>query len=161
MMTDTVKVKKRRYRRSTPVGRLKSNAEKLVRHASLMRARLTSWGASEPTLDLVSSKLSLVEDSAAVMRHALSSLERSGWEPPTKSSGVEYVPGDRVAIAESHRSEYEEAYADQLRDDPDMLDELVVSKVLDSGKVVVQRGKKTPFAVAKSHLVHVEEEDEC
>jgi len=65
-----------------------------------------------------------------------------------------------VSISPRHREDYEAAFEDVLRDDPDMLDDLVVDKVLPNGKIVVRRGKRTPFPVSKSHLVEAEDEDD-
>ncbi len=152
--------KKRRYRRSTPVGRLRRNVQKIGRHVVLMRTRIASWNADPPELALVSSKIDVVEGAVATMEGALEVLEKSGWAPPPRSSALEFEVGQHVAIAPRYRDEYEAAFEDVLRDDPDMLDDLVVDKVLESGKIVVRRGKRTPFPVSKSHLVEVEDEDD-
>jgi hypothetical protein len=152
--------KKRRYRRSTPVGRLRRNVQKIGRHAGLMKARITAWKAEMPELSLVLSKIEGVEGAVATMDGALESLEKSNWSPPPRSSALEFVPGQHVAISPKHRQDYESVFEDVLKDDPDMLDDLVVDKVLESGKIVVRRGKRTPFPVSKSHLVEAEDEDD-
>jgi hypothetical protein len=125
-----------------------------------MRARIASWKTETPELSLVTSKIEVVEGAAAVMEGALESLEKSGWVPPPRSSALEFEPGQHVSISPRHREDYEAAFEDVLRDDPDMLDDLVVDKVLPNGKIVVRRGKRTPFPVSKSHLVEVEDEDD-
>jgi hypothetical protein len=152
--------KKRRYRRSTPIGRLRRNVQKIGRHAGLMKSRILAWKTETPELILVSAKIEAVEVAVAVMDGALESLERSNWSPPPRSSALEFVPGQHVAISQSHLEDYKAAFEDILRDDPEMLDDLVVDKVLLNGKIVVRRGKRTPFPVSKSHLVPLELDDD-
>jgi len=150
--------KTRRYRRSTPLGRLVRNVEKIVRHASLMKARLLSWGvASDSRLSLLVFMTDEVTGKAGDMTDVLAKLEAEGFTPPERPRGGEYAPGQRVQVAAKFRAEYEEAFRTVIASDPEYLDDLVVDSVLESGKVVVRRGKKSPFVVSKTHLLPLRE----
>lgn len=152
--------KTRRYRRSTPLGRLGRNVEKIARHASLLKARLLSWGVvGESKLSLLVFVADEVSAKAAGMSGVLAELEAEGFAPPARPRGVEYLPGQRVQVASKFRGEYEEAFKVGIAADPGYLDELTVESVLASGRVAVRRGKKSPFVVAKTHLLLLREVD--
>jgi hypothetical protein len=156
-MSNSLK-KTRHYRRSTPLGRLCRNVEKIARHASLLRARLLSWGVDgEPRLAVLASSVEEVVARAEDMAGVLAKLEAAGFAPPAHPRGVEYEPGQRVQVAPKFREEYEEAFRSVMESDPGYLDDLTVDSVLSSGKVVVRRGRKSPFVVAKTHLLLLRE----
>lgn len=146
--------KPRRYRRSTPVGRLRRNAVKIARHASLIQIRLISWGMVRDNrvaeiLDKVSRILELFADTDRI----LAKLEKSGFTPPSKSSSISYVVGQRVMIAPKARLKYKTVFKQFLQRDPMFLEDLVVSDLLPSGEVVVRRRNQLPFMLPKSHLL--------
>lgn len=154
------KKKLRRYRKSTPLGRLRRNVDKAARHAELLKARLLSWGSDNGRLVTVAEWADDVIDRAYEMNQILMSLEDERFVPPERPRTVVYVPGQRVAVAEKYRDKYEQAFKEVLKSDPKFLDDLVVEDVLCSKEIVVRRGKKTPFMVSKTHLVLVGEPDE-
>ncbi len=148
-----VVMKPRRYRRSTPVGRLRRNAQKVLKHAGFIRRRVASWGADASELALVHERAKLVSEMAADMDGALGELEARGYEPPPRPSSPEYAPGDQVAVAVKHLDRYREALAGLMKDDPDMLEWLVVDRVLPSGELVLRRGKRVVLPmVPRSHV---------
>ena len=150
--------KTRRYRRSTPLGRLSRNVEKIARHASLLKVRLLSWGVTtESKLSLLVFMTDEVAGKASDMTDVLAKLEAEGFTPPERPRSVDYVPGQRVQVAPKFRAEYEEAFETVIAADSGYLDELTVESVLASGKVVVRRGKKSPFVVSKTHLLLLRE----
>lgn len=157
-MTMSASRKTRRYRRSTPLGRLSRNVEKIARHASLLKARLLSWGvAGDSRLSPLVFVADEVSAKAGGMSEVLSKLEAEGFTPPERPRSVEYLPGQRVQVAPKFRPEYEEAFSSVIAADPEYLDDLAVESVLASGKVVVRRGEKSPFVVAKTHLLPLRE----
>ena len=58
-----------------------------------------------------------------------------------------------MAIGPKYLDKYRQVFASVLKDDRSWLKDLTVVAVLASGEIVIQRGKSTPFPVAKSHLV--------
>jgi hypothetical protein len=80
-------------------------------------------------------------------------LEKSGFVPPKKSGALVYQIGQRVMISPKARPKYREVFKQALRDDPKLLDDLVVDNLLPTGEVVVRRGKQLPFMTPKSHLL--------
>ena len=144
------------YRRSTPVIRLRRNVEKLAKHAELCRERLAAWKASKhPVVDKALEAVTLLEGVVCQVDSLVGELERTGFVPPRKVVVWQPAPGDVVRVADHYLSQFLEIYADVVRDDPDMPNELVVQKCTTKGGVVVQRRKKMPLAVRKSHLVLV------
>jgi len=147
------KVKKVRYKRSTPVGRLRRNAAKVSRHAGLVLARMASWGTvTEPKVRKVKSLVDEIIQDAASIDRLLGALETNGFVVPKRSSAITFIVGQKIAISKKHRAKYRAAYSQVLKSDPHLLDDLVVTGLLPSGEVVVQRGQRTPFMVPKSHL---------
>jgi hypothetical protein len=91
--------------------------------------------------------------SIAKLKDEVGALVTSRFMPPRRSSALVFVEGQTVAVAQKHRSKYESAFEKVLKEDPEFLDALVVSKVLPSGEITVRRGQRTPFILRKSHLV--------
>jgi hypothetical protein len=150
-------VKPPKYRRSTPVIRLRRNVAKLARHADLVVDRLNSWGASEdPSLGAVLETVMTVVDYILQLDAQVGVLEDTGFVPLRRSAAIVFDVGQEVAIIAKHRQKYREAFESQLKEDPMLLDGLVVRKIIKaSGEVVVQRGSRTPFIARKSHLTLV------
>jgi len=141
------------YRRSTPVIRLRRNVDKIVRHAALCKDRLDIWKAS--TNSEVEGAIKSVEAILELVKRLAGHVDRlvsSGFVPPRRIPAWQPAKGDRVRVVDDHRLKYEEAFASVLKSDPEMLDDLVVVETLSSGEVSVQRGRKMPFLVRKSHL---------
>ena len=162
-----------RYRRSTPVIRLQRNVEKIVYLISLGLDRLRDWqesatrrSASRGTEiqtnghEVVERALvvaSEVAEKSVELDDLVSDLEASGFVPPKRSTAYQPEVGDRVQICDRARPRYRQLYEQQLREDPKMLDELVVVKIMPSGEVSIQRGRRTPLVARKSHLCPVRE----
>jgi hypothetical protein len=79
-------------------------------------------------------------------------LEKSNFVPPKRSSALHFEIGQHVAIAQKYRETYKLMMAPLLEQDPTLLDDLMISNIMPTGKLVVRRGK-TPFIAAKCHLV--------
>lgn len=149
--------RKRGYTRRGPVGVVCQNVASVVRHAHLAAARLDGWRASDDPLVLEAGALALsVHDDAVRLSGLVESLAKSSFEPPAK---VEFPlsVGERVRVRPEHRRRYEAAYAQALSEDPAMLDDLVVESLLETGEVLVRRGRRTPFPARKSHLARLKE----
>lgn len=138
---------------------MRGNVSKSARHASLLLDRLLSWGSTDERLVELSAGSHAVLDKLASMDEILVALEDEEFVPPLKPRAVVFATGQGVRIAEKYRAKYREIYADVLLADSQYLDDLVVLKVLESGEVVVRRGRSTPFAVSKTHLVHARSGD--
>lgn len=151
--------RKRCYRRSTPVGRLRRNVAKVTRHAELALARMESWHNGKSNQKLEAAKVTVHEVLAKTteLDRILGLLEKSNYIPPKRSSALKYEIGQHVAVGPKHVAKYRLAFAEVLKKDPNMLKDLVVSNILVSGEVVVRRGECTPFLVAKSHLAGLKE----
>jgi hypothetical protein len=150
--------RRRRYERSTPVGRAEKNLVKISRIGQLTLERLRSWIATpliDEDLDKAIAWLSECVAAAEETSSRVRGLMERGWSPPKRSSSVVYARGDHVRVNEKYRSKYLEIYA------LDVIHDLVVSKILPSGEVVVQHGRATPFIVAKSHLERMRDEEEA
>lgn len=150
-----IKACKRRYRRSTAVGRCRKNAAKSMFHLRLVSDRLLSWGRSHETLESARRYIDEVADDLTKIDGYLASLESCGYVPPKKSYSVCYAKGDLVSICKPYRRKYELAFAAQIAEDPSLLDELIVVDVLPSKELVVRRGKRTPFLVRKTHVAKI------
>ena len=148
------KSKPRQYRRSTPVGRLRSNAAKVTRHASLVQIRIMSWGeVDDERVAQVLNRMSGIQVLVSEADKILEKLERSGFVPPKKSGALVYQIGQHVMISPKARPKYMEVFKQALREDPRLLDDLVVDNLLPTGEVVVRRGWQLPFMLPKSHLL--------
>ena len=151
--------KPRKYKRSTPVGRLRRNAGKIARHASLVQIRLRSWnGVSDSRVEAAKVIVDEIMSQASRLDGVMKVLEKAGFVPPRRSSALKYSVGQHVAISPKYQRKYTLVFAKVLRGDRKLLSDLVVSNILPSGEVVVQRGKRSPFVVAKSHLVPAKEQ---
>lgn len=169
-MKDRRQKKLRQYRRSTPVGRLRSNAEKLKRHAALIGNRVRSWGRIDESCavhvegshnaDFHVSKIveivDLILSTVGILDGLLLRLEQSGFVPPKPSSALVYTIGQHVAIAPRFMEKYRSIFESVLKSDPGLLDDLIVDGLPPSGEIVVRRGRRTPFMAPKSHLVAID-----
>jgi len=142
-----------RYKRSTPVVRLKRNVEKILRHCDLVMTRLETWRSSESSSVLGAIVLTdALRDQALKIHAIIDALDKTGFVPPRKQAAWQPGVGEHVAVLPKHRDKYAEALEEVLREDPQLLDDLLVTKITKAGEVVVRRGKRTPFWVRKSHL---------
>lgn len=150
---------KRSYKRSTPIGRLRRNVEKIVMHAVLSQARLKSWqnGVPDPRMTSAWKILQRMIYKAGQVDAILESLEESGWQSSKKTSIIHFEVGQHVAIAPGSRQKYELVFGKSLKKDPGLMDDLIVETVLPSGGISVRRKHGTPCLIpAKSHLILVE-----
>ena len=147
-------LKPRQYRRSTPVGRLRRNASKAARHASLVQARMASWGeVDDDRVVKVRSNMGAIMMLASESDRIMERMEKSGFVPPKKSGALVYQIGQHVMISPKARLKYKAVFKQALKDDPKFLDDLVVDNLLPTGEVVVRRGKQLPFMTPTSHLL--------
>jgi len=147
---------KRSYRRSTPIGRLRRNADKIVRHALLAQSRLKSWqnGIANPHMQMAWKILEEIINKAFCLDSIMDELEDSGWKPPKKPGSPHFEVGQHVAIAPKSRPRYAQVFGAALKVDPDLMDDLVIESILPSGWISVRRGHSLPCLIpAKSHLV--------
>jgi hypothetical protein len=151
--------RRRSYKRSTPIGRLRRNADKIARHALLSQDRLKSWqdGVPNPHMQDAWKILESIINKTFQLSSLMDALEKSGWEPPKKTGAIHFEPGQHVAIAPGSREKYKLVFGKHLARDPDLMDDLVIEAILPSGGISVRRGRGTPCLIpAKSHLVLVE-----
>jgi len=138
------------------VVRLQRNVEKMIKHAELCRDRLEVWKVSQdPGVDRALELVSALVSDVSLLNEQVGALEKSGFVPPKRTVVWQPAQGDVVRVTDEQRGQYEEIYASVLKDDPEMLQELVVQRCTSKGGVVVQRKKRMPFAVKKSHLALV------
>jgi hypothetical protein len=131
------------------VGRAVKNLTKIDKIARLTLDRLRSWGGGAVNEDLAMA-ISWLEQSMEANIEATSRmyiLADIDWAPPKKSASISFGEDDLVQIAPKYRDKYLEVYGTEI------IDDLVVAKVLPSGEIAVRHGRKTPFIVAKSHIV--------
>ena len=150
--------KPRRYKHSTPVGRLRRNASKIAWHTSLVQTRLRSWnGTSDKRVVAARIIADEIMTIAARLDDTMKALEQTNFTPPRRSSALRYSVGQHVAISPKYKHKYGLVFAQALKIDQQLLNDLVISNILPSGEVVVQKGQRSPFVVAKSHLVLIRE----
>ena len=155
------KMKTRRYRRSTPVGRLRHNAQKVLRYANLVRARISSWSNEDPRLSPVLEGAASAATIALAMDRSLEQLEKEGFAPVPRSSAAVYREGDHVAVVAKHVGKYTEALAHLVREDPDLFGDLVVDCVLTTGELSLRRGRRVVLPVVpRSHVAPVEDDED-
>ena len=148
--------KKTRYARSTPVIRLRRNISKISLQASIVLDRLNAWKSSANDRVLTAlAEAQKIWELAKTLDGQVEALESAGFVPPRRVDAYQPAAGDRVAIAEKFRARYDKIYEGVMEEDPNFLDDLMVRSLQPTGDVVVQRGKRTPFAVRKSHIVRV------
>lgn len=144
----------RKYKRSTPVIRLRRNVTKNIYLVSLVLDRLRDWSRSDDSRVegclVVASEISRM---SAELDEKVAELQESGFVPPPKSDVYHPEPGDHVRVLDQSRERYQQLYEGLLRANPKMLDDLVVVRVLPSGEVALRRGRSETLVVArKSHL---------
>ena len=153
-VTKPAGARRRRYERTTPVGRVKKNLTKADRTLELVAVRLESWGARGPresigdseVLDRALGKVQAARASVAEATAAVSVLEKEGFVPPRRSNVLVFEVGDQVQIGDKYREKYLAVYP------PMALKSLIVTKVLPSGEIAVKH-EEHAFIVPKSHLV--------
>ena len=129
------------------------NLNKIQKVGQLTLDRLRSWGGNNN--EELAMAIRWLEQSLDANIEATSRMEilaRTQWSPPKKSASITFEEDDEVQISPKYREKYLEVYA------PDIIDNLVVSRVLPSGEIAVRHGRATPFIVAKSHIVIKREE---
>lgn len=147
---------KRRYERTTPIGRARKNLVKAQRVLDIVKSRLVSWGAVplapapadfKPNEDLLLGyqHVGKALEEISMCEGYLAALEESEFIPAKRSSIVVFKLDDEVRVGDKYREKYLEVYPS------DVLDRLVVAKVLPSGEIAVKHGKVT-FIAPKSHL---------
>jgi hypothetical protein len=125
----------------------------MSKNVGLIADRLRSWQTGDdPSLDSPLDLINRVGKLVEQLDQEVHGLQISGYVPTKRSSAVIIEPSNHVAVKEDYRSSYELAFEKVLQQDPDLLNDLVVKKILPSGEVVVQRGTRTPFMARKSHL---------
>jgi hypothetical protein len=153
-MTQTKKI---HYRRSTPVIRLRRNVGRMIKISTLLTRRFSTWQVSEN--QAAQEAIERAKEVAKALRRldeAVGLLQSQDFRPPRRTSFVSFDVGQTVAIRPKFRGKYESAFEKILVEDPEMLDGLVVVKILEeTGEIAVRRGQRTPFLVRKSHLVAV------
>jgi hypothetical protein len=153
-----VSVKKRaKYRRSTPVGRLRRNVAKISDFTRIVLNRLRSWTVPDKSSaqKIVGKSVKLAEAIALAcsgLDEQAVALERSGFAPPKKPTDYQPAVGDRVKIQDACRPKYAMLFEEQLKSEPRLFDDLLVTKVLPTGEVLVRRGRRAPFVARKTHL---------
>ena len=121
---------------------------------------MRSWdGVSDSRMAVAKAIVDEIMAGASRLDGVMKVLERTNFVPPRRSSALRYSVGQHVAISPKYRRKYVLVFAKALRDDRKLLSDLVVSNILPSGEVVVQRGKRSPFVVAKSHLAPARKND--
>jgi len=136
---------KRPYARSTPIERARKNLAKIDKIAKVTLDRMSSWG-KHSQLDQAMSLLREAAELGAATYVKLRSLEAAGFVPQPVSASISFEVGDEVKISPKHREKYLAVYG------PGVVDDLVVTQVLETGGIAVRHGRATPFITAKSHL---------
>lgn len=138
--------KKRKYERTTPVGRVRKHLAKGVSVTQFAIDRLLPWeGTKNPNLvQAIKAATSALSHLQAAAGH-VEKLFKTSWQPPVVVPGS-FSVGDVVDIVPKHRAKYLEIY------DRKVIDNLRVVKLLKTRRLSVQHDKLTPFIVPKSHL---------
>lgn len=138
---------RRRYRRSTPVTRLRRCVGRIRRSADQAASRLVGWAApGSDVLDPAAREVEVVRRATARLDQEVGKLEESGYVPPPPAPTVQV--GQGATILSRHLPDYQQRYPGQP------LDGLVVKKVLPTGQVELGRpDQRGGHVVArKSHL---------
>jgi len=152
---------KTRYRRSTPVIRLRRNVGKISRLADLVAERLEGWsssrgGAADADVVKALSSVTVLRGAVSRLDEEVARLESKSFVPPRRSTSYQPKVTDHVRVIDRYRRRYVPGLSSALASDPEYLDDLVVSTVSGRGEVWVRRGPlDTPFVVRKSHLAPV------
>lgn len=137
------------YERSTPIGRVLKNLDKVKRSNDNALARLAVWAKRDPEDLKLKAALEYamkIDGAARQASDVVYGMVEDDWTPPKQSSAIVFEVGEEVKVADKYRPKYAEVYKKEV------LDELVVSKISDSGEIVVKNGT-TQFLTPKSHLV--------
>jgi hypothetical protein len=149
--------KTRRYTRRNPLARLHRGVEMMIKTSDLASSKVESWRAcmdDPPSVLLATCSASEnLRRSLTIFEACVAKLEEVGFEIPRRSKAICHVVGSRVRVLDEHRASYMSLYEEQIGRDPKVLDDLLVTKVMPSGEVVVKRdGVDLPIVARKSHL---------
>jgi hypothetical protein len=138
--------KKRKYERTTPVGRVRKHLAKGLSVTQFALDRMLPWeGTKHPQLvQAIKGAMSALQHLQVAANH-VEKLYDKGWQPPVVTPGS-FMVGESVDIVPKHRAKYLEIY------DKKVVDNLRVVKLLKTRRLSVQHGNHTPFIVPKSHL---------
>ncbi len=145
---------KRKYKRTTPIGRVGRNIEKTSRILGYSLGRLETWSKFSTGAD--SKKLAMLVDEAREivvglgrLNDDVKALAKKGFVPPKKTTlAVVFSVGDEVKVGAKYLDKYQSVYpVAGLRT-------LVVDKILPSGEIAVSSEKAHigPILIAKSRL---------
>ena len=142
-------VKKRKYARTTPVGRVLKRFERSHQIVLFASERLAKWAArdSNPRITALFDLAKLAESNLAKVVSEVQNLFEAGWLPPKKSLAIVFEEGEDVEIADKYKEKYLKIYTKT------QIMSLRVSRVLDTGEIAIRNGSSTPFLVPKSHLI--------
>lgn len=138
---------KKKYTRSTAVGRLLKHIDRSLLSASLAADRLNKWKYSEDG-SVLAALAHLTAGSGRIKeaRALIDILSQTNWTPPKKQAAPAFKEGDSVKIVEKHQSKYLQIYPKGV------ITRLTVSKILETGEVAVRHNDASPFLVAKRHI---------
>lgn len=145
-------VEKRKYARSTPIGRMLKRFIRAKESLDFSIDRMCSWTSDDRVLTAVLDASTKASSQLKICIDGADSLVEGGWSPPAKSLAVVFAKGDMVQIAQKYRKKYRSLYSLAV------MNHLVVFDISESGEVVVKsevsEGDEPPpkFFTAKSHL---------
>lgn len=145
---------KKKYKRTTPVGRVGRNIEKASRILGFSRDRLESWVKLSTDVDETKQLMKLHRKAEAiivelnVLREDSHVLAKSGFVPPKNKVVVAFEVGDAVKISAKYIDKYRAVYS------VPGLKSLVVTKILPTGELAVgsEKAGVGPILIAKSRL---------
>lgn len=145
-------VEKRKYARSTPIGRMLKRFIRAKESLDFSIERMRSWSSGDRVLTSVLEASAKASSQLKICIDGADSLVEGGWTPPAKSLAVVFAKGDPVQISQKYRKKYRSLYSLAV------MNHLVVFDIAESGEVVVKSevsdGDEPPpkFFTAKSHL---------
>jgi len=140
-------VKKRKYARTTPVGRVLKRFERSRAIAEFATERLAGWASRDTSIEPILELAKAAETKLAKVTEDIHKLFEDGWTPPKKSLAIIFEDGEEVEIADKYKEKYLKIYTKT------QIKNLQVCRVLDTGEIAIRNGSSTPFLVPKSHLV--------
>jgi len=144
--------KPKKYRKSTPLIRLRRNVEKIEREVKLVVKKLGWWEGDEALKGVKDFTFEVARRVSEIISE-IKKIESSNWVPPEKNViKSKYEVGDLVGITSRVKDRYEKAFIDEIVVNPELLNHLVINNVLDTGEIVVKTTSNNLFLVVKSHL---------